>query len=76
MAVVWGVVFGLFLWWGSDQMGLSSTRAILLGVVGGIASAFYVYTRGAGAEGPPAGRPGAFVGRWTRRRRGTDEPSA
>jgi hypothetical protein len=76
MAVVWGVVFGLFLWWGSDQVGLSSTRAILLGLVGGIASAFYIYTRGSGAEGPPAGRPGAFLGRWARRRRSTDEPKA
>ena len=72
MAVVWGVVFGLLLWWGSDQLGLSSTRAILLGLVGGIASAFYVYTRGAAADG--RGRRGSFLGRWSRRRGGGDEP--
>ena len=46
MAVVWGVIFGLFLWWGSHQVGADQTRAILLGIVGGAASGFYIYMRG------------------------------
>ena len=76
MAVVWGVIFGLFLWWGSHQVGADQTRAILLGIVGGAASGFYVYMRGSTAEGAPAGRPGAFLGRRLRRGKTTDEPGA
>jgi hypothetical protein len=76
MAVVWAVVFGLFLWWGSHQVGLDQTRAILLGLVGGAASGFYIYMRGSAVEGAPAGRPGAFLGRRIRRGRMEDEPEA
>ena len=68
MAVVWGVVFGLFLWWGSHQVGLGESRAILLGIVGGAASGFYIYARGSNLDGAPAERPGAFLGRRLRRK--------
>ena len=76
MAVVWGVVFGLFLWWGSHQVGVDQTRAILLGLVCGVASGFYIYMRGSTSEGAPAGRPGAFLGRRLRRDKTEDEPGA
>jgi hypothetical protein len=77
MAVVWGVIFGLFLWWGSHQVGVGETRAILLGVVGGAVSGFYVYARGSNLDGAPAEKPGAFVGRrFGRKKAGPDEPSA
>jgi hypothetical protein len=66
-AVLWGVVFGLFLWWGSHQVGAEQRRAILLGVVAGVASAFYIYIRGSAAEGPQAVQPGVFLGRRFRR---------
>jgi hypothetical protein len=42
---------------------VSQGRAILLGVVAGAASAFFVYIRGEGVDRPPADRPGAFLGR-------------
>jgi hypothetical protein len=63
MAVVWGVIFGLFLWWGSHQVGLGETRAILLGIAGGIGSGLYIYSRGSNLEGAAAEKPGAFIGR-------------
>jgi hypothetical protein len=69
MALVWGVVFALYLWWGSHQVGLDQTRAILLGVVAGGASALFVYLRGAGLDRPPADRPGAALRRRAARRR-------
>ena len=76
MAAVWGVIFGLFLWWGSHQVGLGETRAILLGIVGGIASGFYVYSRGSNLDGAPAEKPGAFIGRRLGRMKSQpDEPS-
>jgi hypothetical protein len=68
-AVIWGVVFGLYLWWGSHQIGLGQTRAILLGVIAGAASALFVYLRGAGLNRPPADRPGASARRFAARRR-------
>jgi hypothetical protein len=75
-AIIWGVVFGLFLWWGSHQVGAGQTRAILLGVVAGGACAFFIYMSGSAAEGPPAGQPGAFVGRRVRRGQTPDELEA
>jgi hypothetical protein len=68
MAVVWGVLFALYLWWGSHQVGLDQNRAILLGLVGGGASAFFVYLRGAGLGRAPSDRPGVFLGRAAARR--------
>jgi hypothetical protein len=62
-AVIWGVLFGLYLWFGSHLVGLGPNQAILLGLVGGAASAFFVYVRGAGLGRPPADRPGVFLGR-------------
>lgn len=69
MALVWGLVFALYLWWGSHQVGLGENRAILLGLVGGGASALFVYLRGAGLGRPPSDRPGVFLGRAAARRR-------
>jgi hypothetical protein len=63
MAVIWGVAFAAYLWWGSHQIGLGQSRAILLGVVGGAACALFIYLRGAGLDRPPAYRPGAFLRR-------------
>ncbi len=63
MALVWGAVFFLYLWWGSRQVGVDQTRALLLGLVGGGASALFVYLRGAGAEKAPSDKPGVFLGR-------------
>ena len=68
-SILWGIVFGLYLWWGSYQVGLGQTRAILLGVLGGAASALFVYLRGAGLNRPPADQPGAFARRRAARRR-------
>ena len=77
MAVVWGVIFGLFLWWGSHAVGVAETRAILLGVVGGAASAFYIYSRGSNLDGAAAEKPGAFIGRrFGRKKSQPDEPAA
>jgi hypothetical protein len=69
MAVVWGFVFALYLWWGSHEVGLGENQAILLGVVAGAASALFVYLRGAGAGRPPSDQPGVFLGRAVARRR-------
>jgi hypothetical protein len=68
MAFVWGFLFALYLWWGSYQVGLGKNQALLLGLVGGAASALFVYLRGAGLSRPPADRPGVFVGRAAARR--------
>jgi len=69
-AVVWGVLFAAYIWWGSHQIGLRQWKAILLGAVAGVATALFIYLRGASLERPPADRAGAFVGRFlgTRRR--------
>jgi hypothetical protein len=63
MSLVWGVVFFLYLWWGSQQVGLGQGKALLLGLVAGGASSVFVYLRGAGADRPPSDQPGVFVGR-------------
>ena len=68
MAVVWGLAFALYLWWGSHQVGLGQNQAILLGLVGGGASALFVYLRGAGLARAPSDRPGVFLGRAAARR--------
>lgn len=68
MACIWGVGFALYLWWGSKQVGLDQNRAILLGLVAGVASAFFIYVSGAGREKPPSGKPGVFLGRAAARR--------
>jgi hypothetical protein len=68
MAGVWGLAFGLYLWWGSDQVGLGQNQAILLGLIGGGASALFVYLRGGGFGRPPSERPGVFLGRAAARR--------
>jgi hypothetical protein len=74
MSLVWGVLFFLYLWWGSHQVGLDQNRALLLGLVGGGASALFVYLRGAGAAKPPSDRPGVFLGRaLAKRHKRTDE---
>jgi hypothetical protein len=77
MAIVWGVVFALYLWWGSHQVGLEQRRAILLGIIAGIACAVWIYARGANLDRGSADRPGAFLGRFSARRRkpGNDEAS-
>lgn len=62
-AVLWGLGFGLFLWAGTRSVGLEQTRAILLGLVGGAASALFIYLRGSGLENPPEAQPGAFYRR-------------
>ena len=67
-AVAWGIFFALYLWWGSKQVGLAQPRAVLLGVAGGVASAFFIYLRGAGAGKAPTDRPGAFMARMVARR--------
>ena len=69
MSLVWGFVFFLYLWWGSRQLGLDPTQALLLGIVAGGASALLVYLRGAGAERPPSDKPGVFLGRALAKRR-------
>jgi hypothetical protein len=77
MAGTWGIVFGLYLWWGSHAVGLGSNQAIILGIVGGAASAFFVYLRGAGASRSPAEQPGVFLGRAVAKRsRGNDPTSS
>jgi hypothetical protein len=68
MAGIWGFLFALYLWWGSHQVGLGANQAILLGLVGGGASALFIYLRGAGAGRPPSERPGVFLGRALARR--------
>ncbi|HZQ03997.1 MAG TPA: hypothetical protein VFA88_08250 [Gaiellaceae bacterium] len=77
-ATVWGALFAAYLWWGSQQVGLRQWKAILLGVVAGLATALFVYLRGASLERPPADRPGVFVGRFLakRRRRRRSRPRA
>jgi hypothetical protein len=67
-AAVWGFVFALYLWWGSYQVGLGQNQAILLGLVGGAASACFVYLRGGGLAKPPSDKPGVFLGRAAARR--------
>lgn len=69
IAVVWGLVFALYVWWGSKQIGIDQNRALLLALVVGVASAFFVYMRGAGLEKPPAEQPGVFVGRAAAKKR-------
>src|SRR5581483_9246128 len=70
-ALIWGVLFAAYLWWGSRQVGLREWKAVLLGIVAGLATALFVYLRGASLDRPPADRPGAFLGRFlaTRQRR-------
>ena len=68
-AVIWGVLFAAYLWWGSHQVGLRQSKAILLGIVAGVATALFVYLRGSSLERPPADRPGVFLGRIAARRR-------
>jgi hypothetical protein len=75
MAIIWGVLFALYLWWGSHQVGLAEWRAILLGLVGGAASALFIYLRGAGLARPPADRPGVSLGRAAARRTRRSDPS-
>lgn len=75
MALVWGFAFALYLWWGSHQVGLGENQAILLGLVGGGASAFFVYLRGAGLGRPLSDRPGVFLGRAAARRRRRSDSS-
>jgi hypothetical protein len=65
-------VFGLYLWWGSHQVGVEQRRAILLGIVAGIACAAWIYARGASES---ADRPGAF-GRFSARRRSKPDDAA
>jgi hypothetical protein len=69
MACIWGFLFALYLWWGSYQVGLGKNQAILLGVVGGAACAFFIYLRGAGLGRAPSDRPGVFLGRAAARRK-------
>ena len=68
-AVLWGLGFGVFLWLGSISVGLDKTRALLLGVVAGAASALFIYLRGAGREEPAAARPGASFRRLRSKRK-------
>jgi peptidoglycan/LPS O-acetylase OafA/YrhL len=70
-AVIWGVLFGAYLWWGSHQVGLREWKAELLGILGGLATALVVYLRGASLDRPPADRPGAFLGRFAAKRKRT-----
>jgi hypothetical protein len=69
MAVVWGVVFALYLWWGSRQVGLDQWRAILFGVIAGVACTVWIYSRGASSDRGSADGPGAVLGRFSARRR-------
>jgi hypothetical protein len=71
-AVIWGIAFALYLWWGSHQVGLRETKAIALGVVAGVATALFVYLRGASLERPPADQAGVFLGRIAAKRRSSD----
>jgi len=68
-ALVWGLLFGAYLWWGSHQVGLREWKAELLGILAGLTIALFVYLRGASLERPPADRPGVFLGRFVARRR-------
>ncbi|MBV8079188.1 MAG: hypothetical protein JO186_02290 [Actinobacteria bacterium] len=68
-AVIWGVLFAAYVWWGSHQVGLRAWKAELLGIVFGLATALFVYLRGAGLERPSADRPGVFFGRFVAKRR-------
>ena len=68
-AVVWGILFAAYLWWGSHQVGLRDSKAIALGLVGGAAAALFVYLRGSSLDRPPADRPGTFAGRLAAKRR-------
>jgi hypothetical protein len=71
IAIVWGVLLGAYLWWGSHQVGLREWKAELLGILAGGAIALYVYLRGASLERPPADQPGRFLGRYSARRNRT-----
>src|SRR5581483_6441288 len=55
-ALIWGVLLGAYLWWGSHQVGLREWKAELLGILSGLAIAFFVYLRGASLDRPPADR--------------------
>jgi hypothetical protein len=68
-ALIWGILFAAYLWWGSHQVGLREWKAELLGVLGGLAAALFVYLRGASLERPTADRPGVFLGRLAAKRR-------
>jgi|SRR5579862_5184329 len=68
-ALIWGLLFAAYLWWGSHQIGLREWKARLLGILGGLAIALFIYLRGASLERPPADRPGLFLGRFVARRR-------
>jgi hypothetical protein len=72
-SVLWGLGFGLFLWFGAWSVGLAGGRALLFGLIGGAAIALFVYLRGAALENPPVERPGAFLGRLGARRRARRE---
>ena len=73
-AVVWGLAFGAYLWWGSHQVGLRETKSELLGIVAAAATALFVYLRGSSLERPPADRPGVFLGRLAAKRRTRSTP--
>ena len=66
--MIWGILFAAYLWWGSHQIGLREWKAELLGILGGLATALFVYLRGASLDRPPAARPGASLGRLVARR--------
>jgi hypothetical protein len=68
-ALIWGLLFAAYLWWGSHQIGLREWKAQLLGILAGLATALYIYLRGASLQRPPADRPGAFLARRVARRR-------
>jgi hypothetical protein len=68
-ALIWGLLFAAYLWWGSHQIGLREWKAQLLGILTGLAVAFYIYLRGASLQRPPADRPGAFLARLVAKRR-------
>jgi hypothetical protein len=69
-------VFGLYLWWGSHQVGVEPRRAILLGIVAGIACAAWIYARGANLDRGADDRTGAFLGRFSARRRSKPDDAA
>jgi hypothetical protein len=67
-ALLWGVGFALFLWFGLWALKIPELNAILFAVIAGAAIALFVYLRGAALEGPPLERPGSSRRRGAKRR--------
>jgi hypothetical protein len=72
VSILWGLGFGLFLWFGVWTLGVRGANAILFALVAGAVIALFVYTRGAALDQPAVEQPGVFqrelLTRWRARR--------